>query len=81
MLLLRCDLENETTEAATPAEKARTAKTRTIGIRASKPEYLILQREAYEHNQTLSEWVETKFLALAPRLIVMVFLSTSSLNW
>ena len=52
---MRCDFENETVVGAARARKARTAKTKTIGIRVTEPEYVALQREAYEHNQTVSE--------------------------
>ena len=55
-------MENETPAGAARAKKGRTAKARSIGIRVTEPEYFALQREAYEHNQTLSEWGRTKVL-------------------
>src|SRR6185437_4726043 len=60
--LLRCDLDNEIATGAARSKKSRTAKTRTIGIRVTEPEYIALQREAYGHNQTVSEWGRTKVL-------------------
>jgi hypothetical protein len=42
--------------------KARATRTRTIGIRVTEAEYLGLQREASERNQTVSEWGRHKIL-------------------
>jgi hypothetical protein len=61
-LLLRCALENETAVGTALAKKARAAKSRTIGIRVTEPEYVALQREVYQHNQTVSEWGRIKVL-------------------
>jgi len=55
-------LENESSAGAAQAKKARVAKTRTVGIRVTEPEYLALEREAYEHNQTVSDWGRNKIL-------------------
>jgi len=53
----------ESTLATTEhANEVRVAKTRTIGIRVTESEYLALQREAYERNQTVSEWGRNKVL-------------------
>ena len=42
------------------SSRVRPVKTRTIGIRVTEPEYLRLQREASESNQTVSEWGRSK---------------------
>jgi hypothetical protein len=55
-------LDNEIAAGTARTKKSRTAKTRTIGIRVTEPEYVALQREAYGHNQTVSEWGRNKVL-------------------
>jgi hypothetical protein len=44
------------------ANQVRASKTRTTAVRVTESEYVPLQQEAYERNQTVSEWGRNKAL-------------------
>ena len=44
----------------------RAARTRTIGIRVTEPEYLTLEREAWKAGKTVADWARDQILSRSP---------------
>jgi len=43
--------------------KRRTARTRTVGVRVTEPEYLALEGEAWNAGKTLADWARDQILS------------------
>ena len=46
--------------------KRRAARTRTIGIRVTEPEYVALEGEAWKVGKTVADWARGQILSRAP---------------
>ena len=44
----------------------RAARTRTIGVRVTEPEYLVLEGEAWKAGKTVADWARDQILSRSP---------------
>jgi Mobilization protein NikA len=47
----------------TQQQKRRAARTRTIGVRVTEPEYLVLEGEAWKAGRTVADWARDQILS------------------